>query len=67
MEIKRITREQAEELLDLDSGYIYLDVRTNVSPPHPAASFDYRTRTAFPISETASTTLAFLEPFTVVW
>ena len=28
MEIKRITPEQAKELLDLDSGYIYLDVRT---------------------------------------
>ena len=28
MQIKRITPEQAKELLDLDSGYIYLDVRT---------------------------------------
>ncbi len=28
MEIKRITPEQAKELLDSNSGYIYLDVRT---------------------------------------
>ncbi|MFQ5816508.1 MAG: rhodanese-like domain-containing protein [Terriglobia bacterium] len=28
MEIKRITPEQAKELLDCNTGYIYLDVRT---------------------------------------
>ena len=28
MEIKRITPEQAKELLDSNTGYIYLDVRT---------------------------------------
>src|SRR5258707_12673321 len=28
MEIKRITPEQAKELLDSNQGYIYLDVRT---------------------------------------
>ena len=28
MEIKRITPEQAKELLDSKSGYVYLDVRT---------------------------------------
>ena len=27
MEIKRITPEQAKELLDSNTGYIYLDVR----------------------------------------
>ena len=28
MEIKRITPEQTKELLDSNTGYIYLDVRT---------------------------------------
>jgi rhodanese-related sulfurtransferase len=28
MEIKRITPEEAKELLDSNSGYVYLDVRT---------------------------------------
>src|SRR5207245_961920 len=45
----------------------HFETRSPRLPSGKVNSQNYRTRAAFSRSETASTTLAFLDPFTVVW